>query len=128
MTPEEFPGLECRLVSKDAGQEIPLECMFGSYNYTIGQRAGTGVWNFQVDQPGTYELQAWYPEGVEGPQELVLVVDKGFPWRIIVAGVVSALLLFICFCSAVVIFLVTLLKRISSKKRLAESVGEDAVN
>lgn len=126
--PEAPPGLECRLVSKATGQEVSLKATFGSYSYTHGSREGVAVWDINVNQPGTYELSAWYPEGVEGPEEVVLVVNEDFPWRGMVGMFVSVPLAIICFCGAAAIFLVTLLKRISSKKRLAEYAGRDAAN
>ena len=114
-----IPALECRMVLQATGEQLPLERMRGSYTYTFGSRAGVGIWNVRVDRPGTYELSAWYPDGVEGPEQVVLAVQE-FNILAMVFGILAAALAFLlCLGGAAAIFIVTLVRRTSCKTRLA---------
>ena len=118
-TPQSIPALECRMVLQATGEQLPLEAMRGSYTYTFGSRAGVGIWNVRVDRPGTYELSAWYPEGVEGPEQVVLAVHE-VNILAMVFGILAAVLAFLlCLGGAAAIFIVTLVRRTSCKRRLA---------
>lgn len=118
-TQRSTPPLQCRMVHKPTGEQLSLEPIGMSYSYTIGSRAGVGVWNVRVDRPGAYELSAWYPEGVEGPDEVVLAVQESNVLAM-VFGVLAAILAFVlCLGGAAAIFIVTLVRRISCKRRLA---------
>jgi len=114
-TPEDPPPLQCALTSQSNGREIPVKPLDMGYRYTRGASEGVGVWSFNIDKPGNYKLVARYPQGVEGPEEVVLTVVKGFPWRRVFWFVISVPLVIACFGAGVVIFIVTLVRRSASK-------------
>jgi len=54
-----------------------------SLNYSLGNRAGRSVLEFQADEAALYHLSCGYPEGKEGP-ETVLAIGTGVGARIAV--------------------------------------------
>jgi len=54
-----------------------------SLNYSLGNRAGRSVLEFQADEVALYHLSCGYPEGKEGP-ETVLAIGTGVGARIAV--------------------------------------------
>jgi hypothetical protein len=84
------PPLECRLMNRTTGVEVAAKPISQEYHYEVGPRAGVSVWEFNVESPGAYELSAWYPHGAGGPDQSVLVVARGLPWKH-VAGAVALL-------------------------------------
>ena len=54
-----------------------------SLNYSVGDRAGRSVLEFQADEAALYHLSCGYPEGKEGP-ETVLAIGTGVGARIAV--------------------------------------------
>jgi hypothetical protein len=53
------------------------------FNYSLGNRAGRSVLEFQADEVALYYLSCDYPEGKEGP-ETVLAIGTGVGGRIAV--------------------------------------------
>ena len=121
-SPEAAPALECRLVFTDDGTEVPLRPASMSHTYEYGSRAGESILGFHADRAGVYELSAEYPEGEEGPNEIVLAVGGAFPVGSIFGLFAGIGVLMLCGIAALVIFLVTLLRRASCKQRLREEL------
>lgn len=120
-TGESLSGLRCSLVSRATGSEIPLSRSAANLNYTVGGRAGTSVLEFTITQPGTYEFSAAYDPGEEGP-EVVLAIGTGVGQAIL--GSVGKLFgaigsLFVSGIIALVIAVITFVKRQKAKKQLA---------
>ena len=113
--------LECTLRSRATGQEVTLRPMKYSSTYNIGGRSGVGIYSFEIDAAGTYELVARYPEGTTGPKA-VLSVGR---LRGVVQGIggfaVGLLLAIILFLGSAAIFVVTLVLRITRKRKAAAS-------
>ena len=125
-TGENIPGIQVNLVSKDTGDEIPLSGTSVNRTYTIGSRSGIGLFDFAIDQPGTYELSASYP-AVQGQQqeqspEIVLGVIHGSAveklFDSIMGTVAGALaIVFIPFVVGVAIIIITFIKRRKASAR-----------
>ena len=102
--------------------------------YTVGSRLGIGLLDFVIDQPGVYELSAFYPPvqgqqegGGEQNQEIVLAVihsnaiDKLFGS---ITGTVASVMevVFIPFVAGIVIIVITLIKRRKAVARARATV------
>jgi len=123
-TEKSLSGLECTLVSKQTGSPVPLSRTSMNSTYTFGGREGTSLLDFQISQPGTYELAAGYGPGREGP-EVVLAIGQDFTTRMFVTIFGSLAALFGSFGIALAIFLVTLVKRSKAKKLLQSGVASN---
>lgn len=69
-------GLLCTLQNTQTGEFIELNNSSVNSNYSVGEREGKSIFDFIVDEPGRYELNAWY-ESDKG-EEAVLAVGKGY--------------------------------------------------
>jgi len=123
-TGEDIPGIQVNLVSKESGDEIPLSSASVNRTYTVGSRSGIGLFDFAIDQPGTYELSASYPavQGQQQSPEIVLAVihssavEKLF--GTIMGTVAGALaIVFIPFVAGVAIIIITFIKRRKASAR-----------
>lgn len=123
-TGEDIPGIQVNLVSKESGDEIPLSSASVNRTYTVGSRSGIGLFDFAIDQPGTYELSASYPavQGQQQSPEIVLAVihssavEKLF--GTIMGTVAGALaIVFIPFVAGVAIIIITFIKRRKARAR-----------
>jgi len=106
-TDQSISGLQVLLEDKATNNPVELKNSTSS-TFNVNGREGVSVFTFDIDEPGTYVLSAWY----DGSQdtEVVLSVKEGFVQNLlfIVFGVISAGGLgFI----AVVIFIWTYYKR-----------------
>jgi len=116
-TGEQMSGLQCALTSKETGTQIELSRPSGNTTYSIGGRAGRSVLAFRIDKPGNYQFSAWYPEGQEG-QEVVLAIEHGFVKKFMGTIFSSLAIFFGSIAIAVVITVVTAIKREKAIKRL----------
>jgi len=116
-TTGELSGLQCALTSQETGAEIALSSPSGSSTYTLGGRAGRSILAFSIDKPGNYQFSAWYPEGQER-QEVVLAIGSGLMGKIMGTVFSSLAIFFGSIAIAVVITVVTAIKREKAIKRL----------
>ena len=114
--PRDISGLECRLVSKATGAEIPLTAPLGSSNYSYGSRAGVSVFDFKIDQPGVYEFSGGYADTGEGPQ-VVLAIGQGFVGEILLTVLGGLAIVFGCIGLAIAIAVYTAVKRQKARER-----------
>ena len=126
-TGETIPSIQVNLVSKDTGDEVPLSSASVNRTYAIGSRSGVGLFDFVIDQPGTYELSASYPGQQEEGQEIVLaiihtsVIEKIF--SSIMGTVTSAIaIMFIPFVVGVTIIIITFIKRRKARARTRTTI------
>lgn len=113
--------LECTLRSRATGREIPLSPLTYSSTYSFGTRSGVGMYSFKIDSAGTYELDARYPQGHSGPQAVLSIGRFSVMMWGIGGFVVGLLLATILFAGSVAIFVVTLVLRITRKRKAAVS-------
>ncbi|MGD0698121.1 MAG: hypothetical protein ABSB82_25175 [Terriglobia bacterium] len=115
-TAPELSGLECTVISKATGAKVPLSAAT-SASYEFGSRAGTSVFDFNIHDPGAYELLAAYSEGHPGP-EVVLAVGHDFTASLLITVFGSLAMVFGSILVSTLIAVVTAVKRSNAKKRL----------
>ncbi|WP_010246206.1 hypothetical protein [Acetivibrio cellulolyticus] len=106
-------GLMCSLRNAETEELIKLDNSSVNSNYSVNGREGKRIFEFAINEPGKYELKAWYEEG-EG-EEAVLAIGKGFGMTLVRTIVVSLGTLFISFGASFAIFIITLVKRKKAK-------------
>lgn len=116
-TERDLRGLRCALAAKESGSRVVLSRASSSSTYTLGGREGVSVFEFRVDQPGTYEFSATYGAGREGP-EVVMAIGHDFTGRLLRAIFGGLGLFFGSLGLGLAIFLVTLIKRSKARKQL----------
>lgn len=75
-TPETLEGLRISLTSRETGSLVPLTAPGSDVEYSMRGRSGYSALGFHIDQPGTYELSAFYEGGRQGP-DVVLAIGQG---------------------------------------------------
>lgn len=105
----EISRLKVAITSK-TGATVPISPASSASHYDIGGRAGRSAFDFRIDAPGVYRLEAKYAEGQEGPK-LVLAVSKGFVGDIVFTVFLGIAILLGSMVLAVAITVVTILKR-----------------
>jgi len=118
-TEPELSGLQCTLTSKTTGAQVVLSAAT-SANYEFGSRAGTSVFDFNIREPGTYELNAAYPDGKSGP-EVVLAFAHDFTARLLITVFGSIAIGFGAYAAALAVTIVTAVKRSNAKSRFKAS-------
>jgi hypothetical protein len=119
-TDENIPGIIVNIVSKGTGDGIPLSSASTNSSYSLGSRSGIGLFDFDIDEPGIYELSASYP-AVQGQQEeqrqeiILAVIHSSVIERIFgsIMGIVASAMaiVFVPFIVGVAIIIITFLKR-----------------
>ena len=115
-TPQNLPGLKVRLVSP-SGDEVQLRRPSTGGTYSLGGRSGFAVLEFEVQQPGSYQLSAGYGSGVDGPR-VVLALGHNFMSRLFRTIITCILIAFSSLAVAVTIAIVIWRKRKKSKELL----------
>ena len=125
-TDENIPGIIVNIVSKDTGDEIPLSSASTNSSYSIGSRSGIGLFDFDIDEPGIYELSASYP-AVQGQQEeqrqeiVLAVIHSNVIGRIFgsIMGTVAGamVIVFVPFAVGIAVIVITFLKRRKARAR-----------
>jgi hypothetical protein len=126
-TGQDIPGIEVKIISKVTGSEIPLFSTSMSSTYTLGSRSGKGLFDFNIDKPGRYELSAFYPLSPTPPAtadtqqqkpKIVLAVLHGFVDKLMstILGVLAITLG--SAVAAIVIIAITFLRRRRAKRQL----------
>jgi hypothetical protein len=116
-TGRSLSGLECVVTSKATSEKLRVSPTTVNSSYSLGSRSGVGVFDFTIDRPGIYVLSAQYAEGREGP-EVVLAVGEGFTTGILTTVFGGLAIVFGSMGAAVVIALVTFLKRVRAERAL----------
>jgi hypothetical protein len=73
---ENVDGLSLGLTAEATGAPVKLVEPATSRSYTIGNRSGTSIYAFTLDQPGRYRLAANLAGG-RGDAKAVLAIDQG---------------------------------------------------
>ena len=125
-TGERLSGLHCTLTSKVTGYRVPLSRPLTRSTYSLGDRKGVSVLEFNIDQPGIYEFSASYPKGQEGP-EVVLAMGRGFMKKLVGTIFGGLAIFFGSGAIALAITVVTLLKRQKAKQHFKSNYGYDRI-
>jgi hypothetical protein len=107
---QEISGLEIALASRTTGMPIPIDEPSVSSTYSVGSRSGISLFDFNIDEAGTYELSAFYPDGQLEPK-LVLAVGHGFVGKIVWTALQGVGILLGTFTVGSIIVIMTFLKR-----------------
>jgi hypothetical protein len=107
-----------------AGQAVTLESYRGEANYSAGDRSGEAIYSFSAPQAGDYivESSASQPDALDGGVTTIVITDIS-PMKLIgsvmgkVFGGVGVMV--VCGLLALVLFIVTIVRRSGAKKRLA---------
>jgi hypothetical protein len=73
---ENVDGLRLALTAEATGAPVKLVEPTTSRNYTIGNRSGSSIYAFTLDQPGRYRLASNLANG-RGDAKAVLAIDQG---------------------------------------------------
>ena len=102
-------GLGVEIISEQ-GESLPLKNPNGNFTYTLDNRTGEAVLEFEIAEPGTFLMVGDYSAGDSGPP-VTLAVSKGFGGRLF-AGVGAVILIpLLTWSAAVAIVVVTFLRR-----------------
>lgn len=74
-TGEYLDGMVLTVRSADGSEIVPVKDSSISSNYEVGSRAGTSMFQFHIDEPGTYVLTGQYEDGSTQPS-VVLAVGR----------------------------------------------------
>ncbi len=121
---QQLPGLTVTVTGPD-GQSLPLQASQMSENYTMGSRQGVRLFQFDAPTPGEYRVEGSFPDASATPA--VLAVGTSVLWGMFGAIGMTCLgtaVGGICCLAAMIVFVVTIIKRSAAKKRIAaETVG-----
>jgi hypothetical protein len=102
-------GLGVEVISEQ-GESLPLNKPNGTFTYTLDNRTGEAVLEFDTTEPGAFLMVGDYSAGDSGPT-VTLAVSKGFGGRLF-AGIGAVILIpLLTWSAAVAIVVVTFLKR-----------------
>lgn len=97
-------------ITSEQGDSLELKIPNGSMTYTLDGRTGEAVFEFEVDEGGTFLMVGDYPAGTSGPS-VTLAVSKGFGGRLY-AGIGAVILIpLLTGSAAIAIAVVTFLRR-----------------
>jgi hypothetical protein len=113
----DLTGLEV-VVRTPSGETVTLTAPGVNENYTIGGREGVAIFRFEAPAPGVYQLEARYPAGREG-SEGVLAVGRMFMTNLLITIFGGIGIAMTSFTLALVIAVVTFVRRYRAKRRLA---------
>jgi hypothetical protein len=102
--------------SESSHQQVKLTALNGkSENYRVGSHSGLAVASFTITTPGRYLMNAGQPNGSPVPADIAIGPDIIRSLVVGVVGIIAGILALIC---SVVAWLVTLLLRSRSRRRL----------
>lgn len=103
-------GLKCTVASKPDNEELPLRNPASSVTYTLSNRSGRSILQFDVPSAGLYKIGCAYPENVSDPQT-VIAVGTGVDTKIFNTLLRSLAAFFLTFAVSLTIFLVIVARR-----------------
>jgi hypothetical protein len=114
-------GLRVGLTSEAAGATVKLDEPSGSSSYSIGNRKGTSILAFKIEQPGRYRLTAGLANGRAEPK-VVLAVEQGMMG--VLFGLIFATLAIVFGSLGVagLIVVVTVLQRSKAARSRAQAI------
>jgi hypothetical protein len=114
-------GLRVALTAEAGGAAVKIHVPTGSSSYSIGNREGTSIYNFTIDQPGRYRLTASLANGRTEPKA-VLAVGQGMMSALL--GMIFGMMgiIFGGLGVAGLVVLVTVLQRSKAARNRAHSI------
>jgi len=75
-TGTDVSDLFCEIGPEDGEGDVELDSVAANMNYSIGSRAGYGIWKFTIQEPGRYVMDCRRDDDSE--RKAILTVGKGF--------------------------------------------------
>jgi len=116
-TDENLSGLECAVVDKSTGENIPLSPPATASNYAVGGRSGRSIFTFTVTRPGAYRVLGYYTDDRSGP-EVVLSIGSDVTMKIVGTVLGAIAIMFVTIILGAAIIIVTFLKRRKASQSL----------
>ncbi|MDT4966447.1 MAG: hypothetical protein QOJ64_1184 [Acidobacteriota bacterium] len=110
-----FSGVWCTVVSKETNSPVRLDQSSMNTTYTVGNRSGMSLLDFEIDRPGIYEVSAAYRDNPDRPK-IVLAIGHGVSKSIATTVIVGIAIMFGTVILALLIGILTLVKRRRAKK------------
>jgi len=120
-TAQNISGLRVEIENKSTGLKLPLSSPQVSQTYSVGGRSGRAILEFDIANPGVYELVGSYPNG-SGP-EVMLTVGKGILYNIMTTVAVGITLSLGSGILAIAVAGIVYMKRKDARRKIKE---EDA--
>ncbi|MCE1245731.1 MAG: hypothetical protein LWY06_03710 [Firmicutes bacterium] len=99
-----YEDIGIKVTDKKTGKEIKTETTNVRETYNIGSNTGYLRWNFNADVPGTYLIEAEYPES-QGP-DIILAVGSNFFGKVLKTVLIGLVILFgVIICSGALMFI-----------------------
>jgi hypothetical protein len=111
--PEGVPGLVC-VVRDSSGKSLPIKPPLGTQTYSLGSYSGQAIFTFEVDFPGTYFLEAHYPEIASDKPQAMLSIGDNIVSTILFAVFGSLGIGIGSFAVATIVFVITLIRRMKN--------------
>lgn len=110
-------GLWLNVVSKETNTPLALTQPSVSTSYTVGNRSGVSVLEFNIDRPGVYQVMATH-HGNNEQQEVVLAIGHGVTSTITVTVIGALAAMFGSIIVALIIGVFTFIKRRKARRAL----------
>ena len=110
---EGVPGLVC-VVRDPQGQSLPIDTPLGTQTYSLGSYSGQAIFTFEADSPGTYVLDAHYPEIASDKPQAMLSIGDNIVSTILFAVFGSLGVGIGSFAVATIVFVITLIRRMKN--------------
>ncbi|NLX23190.1 MAG: hypothetical protein GXY55_16180 [Phycisphaerae bacterium] len=125
--PKNLPTLKVAVTGPD-GQPVPVQAGGANETYTMGAREGVALSRFDASQTGEYRVAGSLSADVA--EQTVIAVGESFLGRLlgtILMTTLGAVFGGLCCLAATIVFLVTIIKRSSARRRLAASTPSTPV-
>jgi hypothetical protein len=116
---ENVSGLQITVRALPGGTVVPLT-RGASSNYSYSGHAGRSLFNFEVRQPGTYQIIGAYSDGRKEPQT-VLAISSGFLGGLIGTILGALAMAFGGMGLAIAIFVIVFIKRRRARQAAAHA-------
>ena len=113
-------NVQFSLKERSSGKQIDIQPSSINSSYTIGNRAGSSVAKFEIQQAGDYVFLASFPQGSE-PIETVVGFSNNFASSLIQTILIGAGIFFGGLALSALIIGITYFKRNACKKRMSHS-------
>lgn len=114
-------GLRVALTAEASGAAVKIHVPTGSSSYSIGNREGTSIYGFTIDEPGRYRLTANLASGRAEPKA-VLAIGQGMMGALLSMIFGMMAIIFGGLGVAGLIVLVTVLQRSKAARNRAPSI------
>lgn len=102
-------GFRVFIVNKSNNENVELLTPIFNSNYSFSGRTGYSVFEFMIEEPGSYEITGHYEHGAG--EEIVLAIGKGFVGNMFASILGAIAILFGSTAICIAIIVITTIKR-----------------